>query len=169
MTTIVPEKYLVSIDRIYNESISCITFEELISLFFHIGITIWKQLYLEFLEQLDIQNENKWPEMFTIKNHQQNCIEAYTDDKSFVCSDNIFIFLLRLIHIEKIKPNYISFPNILEHTEECGDLLTKEITVDDMIDLVYVHVKHYVKIYDGDNNLEHQLGMRILEQLEQLE
>jgi hypothetical protein len=181
MSIINIQDYIVSLDKIVNKNINNVTFKEIISLVFHAvqivshnetepDYFVWKEIYVQFEEELKEQNKKKWPYMTITKNDYGKRIDIFSTDTSFISSNNIFMLLLRLLYIEKYKRPYVyrsyKYHKILGYKmETTNDTCVIDISFKELFDFLLIFMKHYIKIYNDGKYLEFNLGKEIIDQL----
>ena len=159
------DNHVIPLDKIIIKPIKDMTFKDIISLVFHSIIIMskdpnnpfqekWKLLYDEFENELEIQNELKWPKITIIKNENCKRIDVLSISKLYINSDNILTHLFRLLCVENYKRAYIyesyNYHKILNCKLNMGDneRIIKNISLNEIFTLFEIYMEYYMNIYN---------------------
>ena len=175
--TYILDDRLLPLEKIVNKNINELTFKEIISLIFHASKNIindpscteWAKLYKQFEKELSEQNKMKWPEMAIIKNDYDKRIDILTTTSAatFIKTENIFMLLLRLLYVENYKRPYIfksyNYHKILGNKlKGARQQSVKSLSLYDLFDLLQKQLTRYIRIYNDENQFEHQIATSLL-------
>lgn len=165
---------ILNLEEIKDKHIKNITFKESVSLLFHAvhnfynygnqDFEFWKYTYQQFLEELEHQNNVKWPNILIIKNQSNKCYEIVTN-KPFIKSGNLLTLLMRLLYVEdcKARENFIDYFKILDYNISTIDvnISVDKILFTELLSCLKNYIRLYIKSYNDNKHFEYQLGRYI--------
>ena len=174
------DNYLVKYETIMQKNYNNITFKDVISLIFYSIKNLsqisdpeyykWKIFYENFNEELENQNNMKWPLLDVIKNDFLRKMDILIEDTIFIKSDHILMLLLRLMYIEDFKEKKLLksdqyYPILNYKINFLYDKLLHELSLIDFFDMLKKYLLYYIRIYDNEKSIEYKLAQNMLNQI----